>query len=451
MSVTPIIDRRIYVQPGDVHNVLGRHMLADGYEIVMDLRKSKGSWVFDARRGRNVLDFFTNFASCPIGYNHPRLDNSEFREKIAEVAINKPANSDIYTTYMAEFVETFARIALPPAYQKHAFFIEGGSLAIENALKTAFDWKIRKNFKKGYREEKGTQIMHLREAFHGRSGYTLSLTNTADPRKTQYFPKFDWPRVDNPKLRFPTDDDVEQRERAALDQAKKFLAERKDDVAAFIMEPIQGEGGDNHFRPEFFRAVRQLCDENDMLLIFDEVQSGVGITGKMWAFQHYGVEPDLFCFGKKTQVCGFVSNDRIFDIDDNVFLVSSRINSTWGGNLTDMVRSQRYFEVIDEEDLVDNAARVGAYFLGELQRFSAEFPDLVSNVRGRGLMAAFDLPNGQLRDAALNAFMEHDVMVLSSGHQSARFRPPLNLSMDEAAEGIRRMESALKDLPPLSS
>lgn len=444
MSVTPIIDRRIYVQAGDVHNVLSRHMLADGYEIVMDLKKSHGSWVFDAKRGRTVLDFFTNFASCPIGYNHPRLDNPEFRDKLATAAINKPANSDIYTTYMAEFVETFARIALPPAFQKHAFFIEGGALGIENAVKTAFDWKIRKNLKKGL-GEKGSQIMHLREAFHGRTGYTLSLTNT-DPRKTEYFPKFDWPRLDNPKLRFPTDDDVEQRERATIDQAKKFLAERKDDIAAFIMEPIQGEGGDNHFRPEFFRAVRQLCDENDILLIFDEVQSGVGLTGKMWAFQHYGIEPDLFCFGKKTQVCGFVSNDRIFDIDENVFTVSSRINSTWGGNLTDMVRSQRYFEVIDEESLVDNASRVGAYFLGELQRFSADFPNLVSNVRGLGLMAAFDLPSAKIRDAALNAFMEHDVMVLSSGNQSARFRPPLNLSMEEAGEGIRRMESALKDL-----
>jgi L-lysine 6-transaminase len=446
MSVTPIIDRRLHVQPADVHAVLARHMLADGYDIVMDLQKSKGSWVFDARRGRAVLDFFTNFASCPIGYNHPRLDNPEFRERIANTAINKPANSDIYTTYMAEFVETFSRIAIPPSHHKHLFFIEGGALGIENAIKTAFDWKIRKNFRRGARSERGTQIMHLREAFHGRTGYTLSLTNTADPRKTQYFPKFDWPRIDNPKLKFPTDDDVEQREQAALAQAKQFLAERKDDIAAFIMEPIQGEGGDNHFRPEFFRAVRQLCDENEMVLIFDEVQSGVGITGKMWSFQHYGVEPDLFCFGKKTQVCGFAANERIFDIDDNVFKVSSRINSTWGGNLTDMVRSQRYFEVIDEENLVENAARVGAYFIGELQRFSQEFPRLVSNVRGRGLMAAFDLPSGDVRDAALQAFMNNDVMVLSSGHRSARFRPPLNLSTDEAAEGIRRMEKALEQL-----
>src|SRR3954467_7046677 len=448
MSISAITDRRVHIQPSDVHNVLSRHMLADGYDVVMDLNRSKGSWLFDARRGRAVLDFFTNFASIPIGYNHPRLDNPEFRDRIATAAINKPANSDIYTTYMAEFVETFARLAAPPTLNQHMFFIEGGALGIENAVKAAFDWKVRKNMRKGL-GERGTQIMHLREAFHGRTGYTLSLTNT-DPKKTQYFPKFDWPRIDNPKIQFPLTDasraDVEKREKAAIEQAKRFLTERKDDIAAFIMEPIQGEGGDNHFRPEFYKAVRQLCDENDMLLIFDEVQSGVGLTGKMWAFQHFGVEPDMFCFGKKTQVCGFVAGERIFDIDDNVFKVSSRINSTWGGNLTDMVRSQRYFEVIDEEGLVENAANVGAYFVGELQRFAEEFPNLVSNVRGRGLMAAFDLPSGEVRDAALKSFMANDVMVLSSGHRSARFRPPLNLSMDEAAEGIKRMEKALQEL-----
>jgi L-lysine 6-transaminase len=450
MPVSTITDRRIHIAPSDVHHVLSRHMLADGYDIVMDLRKSKGSWVFDSRRGRNVLDFFTNFASVPIGYNHPRLDTPEFREKLADVALNKPANSDIYTTYMAEFVETFARVAIPPSHNQHLFFIEGGALGIENAVKTAFDWKVRKNFKKGYTQEKGSQIMHLREAFHGRTGYTLSLTNTADPRKTQYFPKFDWPRIDNPKLHFPATAeslaDAALREEATLSTAKQFLVERKDDVAAFIMEPIQGEGGDNHFRPEFLRAMRQLCDENDMLLIFDEVQSGVGITGKMWSFEHFGVEPDLFCFGKKTQVCGFASNERIFDISENVFTIPSRINSTWGGNLTDMVRSQRYFEVIDEDGLVENAAHVGEYFISELQRFAGEFPELVSNVRGRGLMAAFDLPSGDVRDAALRAFIANDVMALASGHQSARFRPALNLSMEEAAEGIRRMEAALKEL-----
>ena len=448
MPVSSITDQRIVIQPSEVHNVLSRHMLADGYDIVMDLARSKGSWVFDSRRGRKMLDFFSNFASCPIGYNHPRLDNPEFRDRIAEVALNKPANSDIYTTYMAEFVETFSRLAVPPSLNKHMFFVEGGALAIENAIKTAFDWKIRKNMKKGAGTEKGTQIMHLREAFHGRSGYTLSLTNTADPRKTQYFPKFDWPRIDNPKLVFPLTDesqaDAARREDVAIQQAKQALVERKDDIAAFIMEPIQGEGGDNHFRPEFFRAMRQLCDENEMLFILDEVQSGVGMTGKMWAYEHYGIEPDMICFGKKTQVCGFASNDRIFDIDENVFTVSSRINSTWGGNLTDMVRSQRYFEVIAEEKLVENAAKVGSFFLGQLQNLTGEFPEVVSNVRGLGLMAAFDLPSGEVRDRAIQAMEDADMLVLASGHRSIRFRPALNLSEQEASEGIARITRSLR-------
>ncbi|HET7711480.1 MAG TPA: aminotransferase class III-fold pyridoxal phosphate-dependent enzyme, partial [Thermoanaerobaculia bacterium] len=294
MTSTPIIDRRIHVQPSEVHSLLSRHMLADGYEIVMDLRKSKGSWLFDARKGRSVLDFFTNFASSPIGYNHPRLDNPEFRERLADAAINKPANSDIYTTYMAEFVEAFARLAIPPSHNKHMFFVEGGALGIENAIKTAFDWKIRKNLKKGVQGEKGTQVMHLREAFHGRTGYTLSLTNTADPRKTQYFPKFDWPRIDNPTLRFPLTGesvaDAEKREAAALDQAKAFLASRKDDVAAFIMEPISCNLAVMVPEDGFMKRAQQLCRRYGTLFIADEVACGFGRTGRLFASQHFDLQ-----------------------------------------------------------------------------------------------------------------------------------------------------------------
>jgi L-lysine 6-transaminase len=438
---------KVRVSPAEVHGVLGSHMLADGYGIVMDLRQSRGVWVRDAKSGRMILDFFSNFASCPIGYNHPKLDTPEFRERIAEASLNKPANSDIYTTQMAEFVETFARLAIPASHAKKLFFVEGGGVAVENAIKTAMDWKVRKNFRKGYKAEKGGQIMHLKEAFHGRTGYVLSLTNTADPRKTQYFPKFDWPRIDSPKITFPATEEslaaAARAEEAAMEQAKRFLVERKDEIAAFIMEPIQGEGGDNHFRPEFFKAVRQLCDENEMLLILDEIQTGCGLTGRMWAFQHFDMEPDIFVFGKKTQTCGFASNGRIDDIDDNVFRVSSRINSTWGGNLTDMVRAQRYFEIIEEDRLVENAGRVGARFLSGLEALPEKFPGLVSNVRGRGLMCAFDLPSTETRDAALDAMESNDLLALASGHRSIRFRPSINLSIDEATEGLTRIERSL--------
>ncbi|MDX1583594.1 MAG: L-lysine 6-transaminase [Thermoanaerobaculia bacterium] len=448
MSTLEMTDQKIHIPPGEVHRVISNHMLADGFGMVLDLGKSSGSWMFDAKSGRKILDFFSSFASMPVGYNHPKLNTPEFREKIGKIAINKPANSDLYTTYLAEFVDTFSRIVLPKSHNENLFFVEGGALAVENALKTAFDWKIRKNGKNGINGERGSKVLHLREAFHGRSGYTLSLTNTADPRKTQYFPKFDWPRIDNPKLRFPVTAEVEQEvaeaEERALRQAKEAIAENPDDIAAFIMEPIQGEGGDNHFRPEFLRAVRNLCDENEILLIYDEIQTGLGLTGKMWAFQHFDVEPDIFCFGKKTQVCGIASNKRIFDIEDNVFTVSSRINSTWGGNLVDMVRAQRHFEVIEEDRLVENASRVGATIRKELESLAEESGGKITNVRGRGLMIAFDLSDASTRDALLVNLEKNDMMALPSGHRSVRFRPHLVVTEEEAMEGIRRLKQALE-------
>ncbi len=429
---------------------LSRHMLVDGYHVVMDLRRSRGNVVYDAFHDVEVLDFFSQFATCPIGYNHPKMAAPEFLEELTAAALTKPANSDIYTREMADFVEAFARLAVPPSHGKHLFFVEGGSLAVENQLKAAFDWKIRKNFRKGYRRETGTKILHFEQAFHGRSGYTLSLTNTADPRKTLYFPKFDWPRIVNPKLTFPvTPESLETtiaRENLAVAQIRQALLQHRDDVAALIIEPIQGEGGDNHFRPEFFRTLRTLCDENDLLFLVDEVQTGMGLTGHMWGFQAMDVVPDLFAFGKKTQVCGFASNDRILEEPENVFTVSSRINSTWGGNLVDMVRCRRYLEIIAEENLVENARAVGDFLKARLEELAAEFPGRMTAVRGRGLFIAFDLPDGATRGRLLATWLQkHRVMALASGERAIRLRPPLTLTKDEALLGVQRLRAALAE------
>ena len=446
--MTSLANRR-EVEAREVLDALSRHILVDGYHVVMDLSRSRGSYLYDARSERLILDFFTNFATCPIGYNHPKLRTIEFREKLADVATNKPANSDIYTQTYANFVETFSRIAIPESHSRHLFFVEGGSVAVENALKTAFDWKVRKNMAKGVPGEKGHQIIHLQNAFHGRTGYTLSLTNTADPRKTQYFPKFDWPRITCPKLSFPlTEQSVEATralEAQAVAEIEAALRERKDDIAALIIEPIQGEGGDNHFRPEFFRKLRELADEHEFLLICDEVQTGVGMTGQMWGWQSMGIVPDIFAFGKKTQVCGIAASSRIDDVD-SVFKVSSRINSTWGGNLVDMLRSTRYFEIIAAENLVENARTVGEHLLVKLQALAEEMPNMVSNVRGRGLFLALDLPNGEMRGKALSACLENGLMALASGFTAIRMRPPLTLSTAEADEGVDKLRRALKSL-----
>ncbi len=320
---------------------------------------------------------------------------------------------------------------------------------MENALKAAFDWKIRSNFARGHKEECGTKVVHFRQSFHGRSGYTLSLTNT-DPVKTDLFPKFGWPRVLNPAISFPLNQQNLQRvmrdEETSIEQIKEAFRQHKDDVAAVIIEPIQGEGGDNHFRPEFFKTLRQLADENDAMLIFDEVQTGVGLTGKMWAHQHFGVEPDMITFGKKMQVCGFLCGKRIDSVKDNVFVVPGRINSTWGGNLVDMVRAQRYLEIIEEENLVENARAMGEYLLGRLVTLAAEFSTLISNARGRGLFAAFDCKTVEQRTPFRSKCMEKGLILLPSGERSVRFRPPLNVSREEIDEGMNIIRASLQEL-----
>ena len=423
-----------------VHEVLGRSILADGMDLVLDIERSRGMHLVDARTGRTYLDMFTFFASSALGMNHPALaDDEEFRAELAAAAVNKPSNSDVYTVPMARFVDTFADVLGDPALP-HLFFVDGGALAVENALKVAFDWKSRLNESRGKDPELGTKVMHLRGAFHGRSGYTLSLTNT-DPNKVARFPKFDWPRIDAPYLRAGADEKAMAAiEAESLRQARAAFDAHPDDIACFIAEPIQGEGGDRHFRREFFAAMRELCDEFDALLIFDEVQTGCGLTGTAWAYQQLGVMPDVVAFGKKTQVCGVMAGRRVDDVADNVFVVSSRINSTWGGNLVDMVRSRRILETIAAEGLFDNAARQGSYLLGRLTDLAREFPDTVLDVRGRGLMCAFSMPDAARRDALVAQLWERGVVMLPSGPTSVRFRPALTVTeaeLDMAVDAVR--------------
>jgi L-lysine 6-transaminase len=364
------------------------------------------------------------------------------------VAQLKPSLADVYSVEYATFLDTFSRLAIPPGLP-HAFFIEGGALAVENTLKAAFDWKVRKNRGRGLAGERGHQVIHFREAFHGRSGYTLSLTNT-DPVKTDFFPRFPWPRVDNPKLRFPVTPEVEAdvaaAEERALDQVRRAFADNPDDIAAILIEPIQAEGGDNHFRAGFLQALERLADQNEAFFIVDEVQTGVGITGRMWAYEHFGLTPDALAFGKKTQVCGCLVGPKVDEEPQNVFKVPSRINSTWGGGLTDMVRGARYLEIIHEDRVLDQVRLTGERLLRGLEALQAERGGLMTNARGRGLMIAFDLPTPEQRDRAVKQCFANGLIVLKCGVRSIRFRPPLNLTPDEADTGLDLVRRSLREL-----
>ena len=444
----------------DTRTAIKRHMLADGMSPIIDLEKSHGSWLFDGATGKEYLDLFSMYASMSIGYNHPYvLDNID---RLTKVVVNKPANSDIYSPAMAEFVDTIGRVA-QPSYLPYAFFIEGGGLAVENALKVAFDWKAKRNMREG-KKSPSNLVIHLKDCFHGRTGYTMSLTDSPDPRKVQHFPKFAWPRVINPSIKFPINEesieDLVLLEQKSISQIKEVLIENPDDVACMILEPIQGEGGDNHFRSEYFKMVKELSLENDFLLIYDEVQTGVGITGKMWAHQHFckvdcslecishckSMEPDVISFGKKTQCCGIFAGDRINEIDNHVFKESSRINSTFGGNLIDMVRFTIFLELIEKENLVEKAAENGAYLLSKLLELQKNSQGLVSNSRGRGLFCAYDLPTPRHRDQLIQNMEKEGALILGCGHRSIRFRPHLNISKDEIDMAILMIKNSLAHL-----
>ena len=430
----------LLVAPEDVQASLSKHVLADGFDLTFDMEKSKGVYIYDAKYKRTYLDFFTCFASVPLGYNHPKMIEDEaFKKNLLLAALTNPSNSDIYTEQYAQFLETFSRVGIP-SYLPHAFFIAGGSLAIENAIKVAMDWKVQKNFAKGYTKEKGFKVLHFEQAFHGRSGYTLSLTNTL-PVKTKWFAKFDWPRVSIPKVVFPYSDanheDLLRREALSIAQIKKAFEVNKDDICAIIIEPIQSEGGDNHVRKEFLEQLRLLADENEAMLIYDEVQSGVGLTGKFWCHQHFGenARPDIIAFGKKMQVCGILVSNRVDEVENNVFKVSSRINSTWGGSLVDMVRSSKIMEIIEEDQLCENAAVMGDYLQDELQKI-AQSNDIIGNVRGLGLMTAFDFADKAHRDHFISEGMKRDIMFLGCGSQTIRFRPALIMEKQHIDAGI---------------
>ncbi|MFG1781966.1 L-lysine 6-transaminase [Rhodococcus oryzae] len=427
--------------PDEVHEVLRASLLVDGFDLVLDLERSHGRRLVDQRDGTTYLDMFGFFASSALGMNHPDLAADEaFLTELTAAAVNKPSNSDIYTVPMAEFVRTFVRVLGDPALP-HLFFVDGGALAVENALKVAFDWKSRTNEARGLDPALGTRVLHLTHAFHGRSGYTLSLTNT-DPNKVARFPKFDWPRIDAPYLE--PGRDADEADERALAQARLAFDRHPDDIACFIAEPIQGEGGDHHFRPEFLQKMAALCHERDALFVLDEVQTGVGLTGTAWAYQQLGLAPDVVAFGKKSQVCGIMAGGRVDEVPDNVFRVASRINSTWGGNLADMVRARRILEVVERDRLIDRARLLGAHLLSRLVELAERHP-VVTDPRGRGLMCACTLDSTARRDGLVTQMREHErVLILGTGERGIRFRPPLTVTvaeLDAAVDALDRLLS----------
>jgi L-lysine 6-transaminase len=435
------------IAPADVHRLLARHMLADGLDLVFDYDKSHGSWLYDSRHGREYLDFMTFFGSTPIGYNHPKMKDPDFLRVLARVAQLKPSLADVYTVEYAWFVETFARIAIP-SHLHYAFFIEGGALAVENTLKVAFDWKAGATARGAWPARRGQQILHFREAFHGRSGYTLSLTNT-DPKKTDLFPKFRWPRVENPKLRFPVTAEVEKdvaaAEQRALEQVKKAFEDNPDDIAAIIIEPIQAEAatttsGRRSCRPwSASRTTRVL------------LHRGRGADGHRPHREDVGARtfrPDP-------------GRPRLRQEDADLRLprrpqggrgAAERVQGLLAHQLHLGRRPHRHgpLRPLPRDRPGGPPGRQRARGRGSPPArpsgVQADLGGIMSNARGRGLMIAFDLPTPELRKKAHETLIANGLLLLTCGPRSIRFRPPLNLTAAEADTALEIVRKSLKAL-----
>jgi L-lysine 6-transaminase len=434
-------------EAGDAVRTLRKYVTGDLVDIVVDLDSSSGSRLRDLRDGTEYLDMTMFFSSAPLGHGHPALRDPAFEQGLVRAARSKPSNPDFATVEQARFATTFRRVA-GDSELPLLFFVEGGTLAVENALKVAFDWKTKRNSRAGV-AARGSRVLHLEHAFHGRSGYTLSLTNT-EPVKIRDYPMFDWPRIPSPAVPpgpvWSTPELLLQ-ERVALDAAEAALRRYGAEVACFLYEPIQGEGGDRHLRPEFLRAMQELCRRYDVLTIADEVQTGGGLTGRMWAYQSLGLAPDLVAFGKRLQVCGLMGGRRVLDVQDNAFREASRLGSTWGGSLVDMVRATRILEVIETDGVLDHTRRMGELLLSKLGLLVGEFPDLLREARGRGLMCALSFQDPALRDTAIaHARDAHRALFLPCGPDSLRWRPSLTVQPDELVDALAALRETLTDL-----
>jgi len=401
--------------------------------ICLNPNKSKGSYLYDDNSGKFILDLYCFFSTLPLGYNHPIFSKDEFKNDLHIFGGLKPSTGRILTNFIDEFVTDFHNYVNNDIFNKY-FFIHGGGLAVENALKIAFDWKRYINNKNGIKVDGNEmKVIALEDAFHGITGYGLSLS--ANQLKCSHFPKFNWPKFEAPYVKFPCNEGDDQEFKKAQIQALNSIEEYieqtgKQYIASIIIELVQGGGGDKHLGQEYVRGLKDICDKNDILFIIDEVQTGFGVSGKLWCYEHYKVEPHLLTFGKKAQISGVCIGKNIPDIEQ-VINVPGRLSPTWNGDITDYVRCKYIIQAYKEYNLVDNATELGKYIVSSLKSMNA-----FMNVRGRGFLIAFDFENSDDRDRYDQLCFEEGLFLLPMSDVTLRMRPNMALTKDEADHAL---------------
>ncbi|PWW77064.1 4-aminobutyrate aminotransferase [Tuber magnatum] len=424
--------------------------------LLCDYEKSVGNYLADMD-GNILLDVYSQIASIPVGYNNPRLAVAMSSKEAVDALINRPALGNFPPGYWASLLKT-GILAVAPKGLDQVFTAMAGSDAIETSYKAAFIYRRRmeregadftpqevesvmKNQAPGSPE---LAIMSFKKAFHGRLFGSLSTTRSKPVHKLD-IPSFNWPQASFPQLRYPLVDNI----RANAEEEMRCLAEVEDiigswhcPVAAVVVEPIQSEGGDNHASRTFFQGLRELTQRKGVLLIVDEVQTGVGATGKFWAHERWDLRtpPDMVTFSKKAQTAGYYFGNPLLRPN-----LPYRQFNTWMGDPVRAILFRAIIQEISRHDLVRNTAETGCYLYKELEMLALKFPERIKNLRGQdcGTFIAFDTPE---RDAFLKKMKTLGVNIGGSGETAVRLRPMLVFQKHHASILLEKLELALKDI-----
>ncbi len=387
-----------------------RYVVKGTFAYPLVIKSGKGVFIQDIDNNW-YLDFNSNVCSANIGYNHPEI--VKVLKECSSLGAHKIAGQDFYCEEQLHLAEKLLRIV--PGKLRKVFLVNSGTEAVENAIKFAF------------RKKGPLPGVACIGAFHGRTLGALSFTDSKAVQKKNY------PEINHELIKFCTDD------KDPSINGLEELIKRESPPAFMMLECIQGEGGYNIASKRFIRNLRKTCDAYDIPLIIDEVQSGVGRTGKWWSFEHYGVEPDIMACAKSLQVGATLSSDKYAPGE------RGSVSSTWGGgDRIDMAVGLKTIEVIEKEKLLSKADKMGKYLLARLKELEDKHPRKVFNARGLGLMLAIDFPSTEIRDKVEIEAFKRGLLLLGCGFKSIRLAPPMIIDEKEVDQGVEILDEVIK-------